>query len=54
LGIDPLVVDDEAINIEKEKTPSKSELDYSKSDKDNTLRDGSITPFFSLALFYSS
>jgi hypothetical protein len=31
--VDPLVVDNEAINIEKEKTLSKLELDYSKSNK---------------------
>jgi hypothetical protein len=33
LGVDPLVVDNNAINIEKEKTPSKSESDHSKSDE---------------------
>jgi hypothetical protein len=35
LGIDPLVTDNNTIDVEKEKTPSKSESDHSKSDKGN-------------------
>jgi hypothetical protein len=31
--VDPLVADNDAIDVEKEKTPSKSELDHSESDK---------------------